>query len=585
MGKLTFKQSGAPGNSLPGAEEERIKVIIADDEAEVHAVTRLVLKDFRYQGKKVECLSAYSGAEAKQLLLQHPDTPLILLDVIMEQDNSGLEVAEFIRKELDNELIRIIVRTGQPGAAPEEEVITRYGVNDYKEKTELTDKKFKAALTMALRSHDDLMSLESLKSVLEREVQERTLELVQNNAKLLELSGELARARDAAEAASRFKSSFLANMSHEIRTPMNSIIGMTQLALKDKSEQSRNDYLAKILVSGEHLLGVIDDVLDFSKIEAGMLVLENASFELAHISQVLVNLVGWKAAEKNLGIHFDFAPDIPQRLRGDAVRLNQILINYINNAINFTHSGAIVIHARKLEEDAEGVFLRFEVRDTGIGMSEEQTRLLFQPFQQAHSYAASRYGGSGLGLAISKRLAGLFMGEVGVESEPGKGSTFWFTARLAKDKTAQPPAGHADKTSQGLPADPSIAVLSGVRILLVEDHPLNQQVATEFLELAGATVTSASNGQDALNILRRKQFDCVLMDAHMPVMDGMEATRQIRADAVLSGLPVIAMTANVSTEERNHYLSAGMDDFIGKPFKPDNLYGTVAKWVQRKRQN
>ncbi len=582
MNKLTFRKS-EPSNKVPlGGAGEKIKVIIADDEAEVHAVTRLLLKDYWYQGKKVECLSAYSGAEAKQLLLEHPDASLILLDIIMERDDSGLEVAEFIRKELDNELIRIIVRTGQPGAAPEEEVISRYGVNDYKEKTELTDRKFRSAMTMALRSHADLITIDSLKTVLEHEVQVRTAELRENNAKLLELSAELSRAKDEAESASRFKSGFLANMSHEIRTPMNTIIGMAQLALRNDAEQNRSDYLNKILVSGEHLLGVIDDILDFSKIEAGRLVLENTSFDLAQIRKTLSNLVGWKATEKNLEICFNFDSDIPPRLCGDPLRLSQILINYANNAIKFTHHGIIVIHAQKMSEDESSVLLRFDVRDTGIGISAEQKSLLFQPFQQAHSSTSRHYGGSGLGLAISKRLAELFAGEVGVESELGQGSTFWFTARLAKEMASSQPAGQDGKRAQESRKHPSLARLEGVRVLLVEDHPFNQQVAVEFLEQAGATVSCADNGMDALERLRDEQFDCVLMDAHMPVMDGMEATRQIRANAALMRLPVIAMTANVSREERNHYLAAGMDDFIGKPFKPDTLYSTIAKWVQLK---
>jgi len=583
MSKLSFRQANASRKAEQQAPEGRIKVIIADDEPEVHTVTRFVLKDFRYQGKKIEFLSAYSGAEAKQLLQEHPDASLILLDIVMERDNAGLEVAEFIRKELDNEFIRIVVRTGQPGTVSEEAVIEKYDINDYKEKTELTDRKLRAAMSMALRSHSDLISIDSFRTALEHEVEARTTELRESNAALSRLSGDLMRARDEAEAALRFKSSFLANMSHEIRTPLNTIIGMTQLALRNEPDQKQCDYLNKISASGEHLLGVIDDILDFSKIEAGKLILENSNFDLDQIRQTLVNLVAWKAADKRLAVVFDFAPDIPPRLCGDALRLNQILINYINNAIKFTEQGEIVVRARKLHEQEDSVLLRFEVRDTGIGISDEQKKTLFQPFQQADTSTSRRYGGTGLGLVISKRLAGLFGGEVGVDSEPGRGSCFWLTARLGKAEL--PPAaapGGGDHAHQ-VTGNHAVAALQGARILLAEDHPFNQQVAIEFLESAGATVCSANNGEEALDLLRKGEFDCVLMDAQMPVMDGLEATRMIRADAILRHLPVIAMTANASGEERDRCLAAGMDDFISKPFKPANLYTTLAQWVRTRR--
>ncbi len=585
MSKLTFKKSDS-SEKMPNPESEgRIKVIIADDEEEVHAVTRFALKDFRYQGKGIEFLSAYSGAEAKQLLQAHPDASLILLDIVMEQDTSGLEVAEFIRKDLDNELIRIIVRTGQPGTVPEEEVITKYDVNDYKEKTELTSKKFKSSMTMALRSHADLFTVKSFRTLLEHEVRGRTAELQESNAKLSERTAELARAKDEAEAASRFKSGFLANMSHEIRTPMNTIIGMTQLALKSERNQKQRDYLNKISLSGEHLLGVIDDILDFSKIEAGKLILEDTHFDIDNVRQTLTNLVVWKATEKNLEITFDFDPDIPRNLCGDTLRLNQILINYINNAIKFTPHGEIIIRVRKLMEQESSTLLRFEVQDTGIGITESQKKELFQPFQQADSSTSRNYGGSGLGLVISKRLAELFGGEVGVESELDKGSTFWFTAWLVKGISSPPPVNNQGEQALETRKNRDMAALEGVRILLAEDHPFNQQVVIELLENTGAIVCTANNGKEALDLLRQEQFDCVLMDAQMPVMDGLQATRFMRADAILARIPVIALTASASDEERERCLAVGMNDFVSKPFKPDSLYAAIAKWVPSGNQS
>ncbi len=378
------------------------------------------------------------------------------------------------------------------------------------------------------------------------------------------------------EEASRAKSIFLSNMSHEIRTPMNTIIGMTQLALRNEKDQKQRDYLNKIYKAGEHLLGVIDDILDFSKIEAGKISLEITSFSIEQIRQTLATLFAWKAAESNLKLLFDFDPGIPRDLSGDLLRLNQILINYTSNAIKFTRQGEIIIRARKLEEGQGTVLLRFEVQDSGIGISEEQQAKLFHAFQQADSSTSRTYGGSGLGLAISKRLAELMGGEVGVESVPGKGSTFWFTIRLGNGWSAPEdlPAAQAENTKEA-----DWGKLKGARILLAEDHPFNQEVAVEFLERYGANVRIANNGVEALDLLRQSKFDCVLMDVQMPVMDGLETTRQIRTDAALSNIPVIAMTANASGEEYDFCVEAGMNDFIGKPFSADSFYTTIARWL------
>jgi signal transduction histidine kinase/ActR/RegA family two-component response regulator len=396
---------------------------------------------------------------------------------------------------------------------------------------------------------------------------------------LREQKEQLERANQESIAANNAKSNFLANMSHEIRTPMNTIIGMTQLALLNEHDKKRRDYLRKISHSGEHLLGVIDDILDFSKIESGKLVLENTDFDLDQVKQTLISVSEWKASEKHLKLTFDFESSIPHNLHGDPLRVNQILINYINNAIKFTAQGEIIVRARKLEETEHDVSLRFEVQDTGIGISPEQQSKLFQVFQQGDSSISRQYGGTGLGLAITQRLASLMSGEVGVQSETGKGSTFWAMVRISRSAAT----GRQDEEREkGAGGGAAAAAIRGARILLAEDHPFNQQVAIEFLEDAGATARIANNGEEVLELLQRESFDCVLMDMQMPLMDGLAATRLIRANAALAKVPVIAMTANASHEDRERCLAAGMNDFIVKPFKLNNFYDTIARWVSTK---
>ena len=387
---------------------------------------------------------------------------------------------------------------------------------------------------------------------------------------ILERTKELEIARQEAVAANAMKSEFLANMSHEIRTPMNSVLGLAQLVLDIEIDPKKIDYLEKIQISGEHLLGIIDDILDFSQMEAGKLNIEKTDFDLNEIKAKLSDMLTQRAAGKGLKLSFDFDPDIPM-LCGDSLRLSQILLNYIDNAIRFTEKGEIIIRAIMPEEDINDLFLRCEVQDTGIGISPDNIGKLFQPFQQADNSTTRKYGGSGLGLAICNRLAKMMDGEVGIKSELGKGSTFWFAVRLEKSK---------GKKEDTISNDSNITFsLQGAHILLVEDDDINRLVATRFLQHAGADVSIAKNGKEALDLLHHMHFDCVLMDIQMPVMGGLEAIKKIRADPTLAGLRVIAMTANASNRDRENFIRAGMDDFISKPFKSKFLSTIIAKWI------
>ena len=391
-----------------------------------------------------------------------------------------------------------------------------------------------------------------------------------------DLTAHLALAREQAERASRAKGDFLANMSHEIRTPINAVVGMAHLALKTGLTDKQRDYLEKISTSGSHLLDLVNDVLDVAKIEAGKLTLSHVPFSLHETIRRIDSIAALRAGEKALALQVEVDDGIPPCLVGDEMRIGQILINYLNNAIKFTEKGTIRLSAHLIARDAEFCHLRFAVSDTGIGLSSEQQARLFCSFEQADVSTTRKFGGTGLGLAISKQLAEMMDGTVGVESTPGQGSTFWATLRVEIAADGVVPASLADfplhETQTGL--------FSGLRLLLAEDNPLNQQIARELLEEHGVVVSVADTGLQAIEMLNQGSFDCVLMDVRMPELDGLEATRRIRQQPCFAGLPVIAMTANARTEDRDDCFAAGMNDFISKPVDPAQFFRIISRWIK-----
>ena len=418
--------------------------------------------------------------------------------------------------------------------------------------------------------HDRLLAAE-------RQLRLRETEL---ESRVQERTRDLATAMRAAETANRAKTEFLANMSHELRTPLNGVIGFAQLAQMMASAETPElkDYLSHIHQAGDQLLRLINDILDMSKIEAGKLELEQIEFELSDVIQAAQDQFIAVAQGKGLDLMVDCQPAVRRVVLGDPLRVQQILNNYISNAIKFTETGRIVVRAQVEHDDGKLMSFRIEVDDTGMGIPEEVQSTLFNAFQQADNSTTRRFGGTGLGLAICRQLAAMMGGRVGVRSTPGIGSCFWCTLVLPHGTMPQ------EWPSEPLLGDQiSPNALEGRHILLAEDNELNQFLTCSLLRQVGARVSVASNGHAALDMLEETSYDCVLMDMQMPELDGLETTRVIRSYPHHGDLPIIAMTANAREEDRALCLSAGMNDFISKPFHTAELIDKIRHWTDKHR--